>query len=84
MTSAHGTVEQPWIVGISLIASGAHHGGMMRAAAGPEARDASWAYDCALAESRSRWEARWRAESIVASHPGFAKLQTLPGNCVAD
>ena len=55
--------------------------GIMRAAASPEAHNASWAYDCALAESRSRWEALWRAESIVASHPGFAKLQTLPGNC---
>ena len=60
--------------------------GIMRAAASPEAEahSASWAYDCALAESRSRWEALWRAESIVTSHPGFAKLHTLPDNCVAD
>ena len=45
------------------------------------ASNASWAYDCALTESRGRWETQWLAESIVVSHPGFAKLQTLPENC---
>ena len=44
-------------------------------------RKQSWAYDCALPDSRHRWFPVQATESIVANHPGFARLDTLPGHC---
>jgi len=42
--------------------------------------NASWAYDCARADS-VRWFPPLLARGIVATHPGFARLQSLPGIC---